>query len=99
MVCRQKPSVDVLFESVAKYAGVNAVGAILTGRGDDGANGLLGMRKTSAHTIAQDEESCMVFGMPKEAIAHGAADEVLPLKEIALALVKKINTTTDRFRV
>ncbi|HOV76553.1 MAG TPA: chemotaxis response regulator protein-glutamate methylesterase, partial [Sedimentisphaerales bacterium] len=70
-VCHQRPSVEVLFNSVAKYAGANAIGAILTGMGDDGATGLLNMRQAGAHTIAQDEQSCVVFGMPKEAIARG----------------------------
>ena len=87
MVCRQKPSVDVLFESVAKYAGANAVGAILTGMGDDGANGLLSMRKAGARTIAQDEASCVVFGMPKEAIERGAAEIVVPLSDVAQTMI------------
>jgi two-component system chemotaxis response regulator CheB len=86
-VCRQKPSVEVLFDSVAKYAGSNAVGAILTGMGDDGARGLLNMRQAGAHTIAQDEESCIVFGMPKEAIECGAAEKILPLPQIAAAII------------
>lgn len=91
-VYHQKPSVEVMFQSVAKYAGANAVGAILTGMGADGAKGLLQMRENGAPTIAQDEKSCVVFGMPKEAIAQGAAAEIKPLTEIAermLALVKK----------
>ena len=87
MVCRQKPSVDVLFESVAKYAGANAVGAILTGMGEDGASGLLSMRKAGARTIAQDEASCVVFGMPKEAIEMGAAEVITPLQNIAGQLI------------
>jgi two-component system, chemotaxis family, protein-glutamate methylesterase/glutaminase len=87
LVCRQKPSVDVLFESVAKYAGANAVGAILTGMGDDGANGLLSMRKAGARTIAQDEASCVVFGMPKEAIERGAAEVIVPLSNIAQTII------------
>ncbi len=86
-VCRQKPSVEVLFNSVAKYAGPNAIGAILTGMGDDGAKGLLNMRRAGAHTLAQDEPSCVVFGMPKEAIACGAAEEIVPLHRIAERLV------------
>ncbi len=85
-VHHQRPAVDVLFASVAKYAGRNAVGAIFTGMGADGAKGLLQMRDAGAHTIAQDEASCVVFGMPKEAIKLGAAAEVLPLGEIAAAL-------------
>jgi two-component system chemotaxis response regulator CheB len=86
-VCRQKPSVEVLFNSVAKYAGANAVGAILTGMGDDGATGLLNMRQAGAHTIAQDEQSCVVFGMPKEAIARGGAEQIMSLDRIAAGLI------------
>ena len=86
-VCRQKPSVDVLFNSVAKYAGANAVGAILTGMGSDGAGGLLNMRQNGAHTIAQDESSCIVFGMPKEAIAQNAAEKIVPLSNIAETMI------------
>lgn len=82
-VHHQKPSVDVLFQSVAKYAGANAVGAILTGMGADGAEGLLAMRKAGARTIAQDEATSIVFGMPMEAIKCGASEKVLPLNEIA----------------
>ena len=86
-VCHQKPSVEVLFNSVAKYAGANAVGAILTGMGNDGAKGLLNMRQNGAHTIAQDEASCIVFGMPKEAIKENAAEKILPLDSIPQALL------------
>ncbi|MCD6507353.1 chemotaxis response regulator protein-glutamate methylesterase [Candidatus Poribacteria bacterium] len=78
----QKPSVEVLFQSVAMNAGRNAIGVLLTGMGADGAKGLLAMRQSGAYTIAQDEESCVVFGMPKEAIKLGAADEILPLQNI-----------------
>ncbi|MCC7052715.1 MAG: chemotaxis response regulator protein-glutamate methylesterase [Gemmatimonadaceae bacterium] len=85
-VHHQRPAVDVLFASVAKHAGRNAVGAIFTGMGADGAKGLLQMREAGAHTMAQDEQSCVVFGMPKEAIRMGAAIEVLPLNQIADAL-------------
>jgi len=81
-VNRHRPSVDVLFHSCARYLGSNAIGVILTGMGADGARGLLAMRESGARTIAQDEASCVVFGMPKEAIALGGADEVLPLGEI-----------------
>ncbi len=81
-VYRQKPSVEVLFNSVAKYAGANAVGVILTGMGCDGAGGLLKMRENGARTIAQDEASSVVFGMPKEAIARNAAQKVVPLYDI-----------------
>jgi two-component system chemotaxis response regulator CheB len=83
LVNRHKPSVDVLFRSVAKYAGRNAIGIIMTGMGDDGARGLLEMREAGAATMAQDEESCVVFGMPKEAIRLGAVKTVLPLSRIA----------------
>jgi two-component system, chemotaxis family, protein-glutamate methylesterase/glutaminase len=82
-VSRHRPSVDVLFRSVAGAAGANAVGVILTGMGDDGAEGLAEMRQAGAATIAQDEASCVVFGMPKEAIARGAAQQVVPLSQIA----------------
>lgn len=83
LVSRHRPSVDVLFRSVAVSAGRNAVGVIMTGMGDDGAQGLLEMKQAGAVTIAQDEESCIVFGMPREAIARGATDFVLPLHKIA----------------
>lgn len=83
----QKPAVDVLFQSVARHAGRNAVGALLTGMGADGAAGLLEMRQAGAHTVAQDERSCVVFGMPREAIALDAATEVLPLDRIAKAML------------
>lgn len=86
-VNRHKPSVDVLFRSVARSAGRNAMGIIMTGMGDDGANGLLEMRQAGAVTAAQDEASCVVFGMPKEAIARGAAQLVLPLGEIAATIL------------
>lgn len=82
-VCRHRPSVDVLFRSAAQNAGANAMGVILTGMGDDGARGLLEMRKMGSHTIAQDEETSVVFGMPREAIEMGAAEKVLPLSKIA----------------
>ncbi len=83
LVMRHRPSVDVLFRSASRYAGHNAVGIIMTGMGDDGARGMLEMKEAGAYTIAQDEASCVVFGMPKEAIALGAVDTVLPLKKIA----------------
>ena len=82
-VSRHRPSVDVLFRSAAQQAGSNASGILLTGMGDDGAAGLLEMRNMGSHTVAQDEESCVVFGMPKEAIMRNAAVKVLPLHEIA----------------
>lgn len=86
-VCRQKPSVELLFNSVAKYAGANAVGAILTGMGNDGAGGLLNMRRSGAHTIAQDEASSVVFGMPQEAIERNAAEKIVPLSVIAKTMI------------
>jgi two-component system chemotaxis response regulator CheB len=79
LVSRHRPSVDVLFRSAAQYAGANALGVIMTGMGDDGARGLLEMKKAGAATLAQNEETCVVFGMPKEAIALGAADKIVPL--------------------
>lgn len=86
-VYHQRPSVNVLFDSVAEYAGSNATGVILTGMGADGASGLLKMRQAGAITIAQDEESCIVFGMPKEAIKLGAVEKVLPLEKIPVAIL------------
>jgi len=86
----QRPSVDVLFTSVAKAAGPNAIGIILTGMGADGAKGLLEMKKAGAKTIAQDEASCVVFGMPKEAIKLGAVDKILPLQKIPEEVMKYI---------
>ncbi len=86
----QRPAVDVLFQSVAKSAGSNAVGVLLTGMGVDGAKGLLNMNKCGAHTLAQDEETSIVFGMPKEAIRLGAADKVVPLQEISMAIVNAL---------
>jgi two-component system, chemotaxis family, protein-glutamate methylesterase/glutaminase len=85
-VSRHRPSVDVLFRSVARCAGSNALGIIMTGMGDDGAAGLLEMRHAGARTVAQDEASCVVFGMPKEAIKRGAVQTVVPLDEIAAAI-------------
>jgi two-component system chemotaxis response regulator CheB len=92
MVNRHRPAVDVLFKSVARYAGANSVGAVMTGMGADGSKGLLEMKESGAATIAEDESTCVVFGMPKEAIAIGAAKYVLPLDKIPkkiLDLVKK----------
>ncbi|MDE2317269.1 MAG: chemotaxis response regulator protein-glutamate methylesterase [Xanthomonadaceae bacterium] len=87
LVNRHRPSVDVLFRSVAKCAGTNALGIIMTGMGDDGAVGLLEMRRAGARTIAQDEASCVVYGMPKEAVARGAAERILPLGMLAREIV------------
>jgi len=88
LVSRHRPSVDVLFRSAARSAGANAVGVIMTGMGDDGAKGLLEMRSAGARTLAQDEASSVVFGMPKEAIACGAAEKVVALDGIARALLQ-----------
>lgn len=90
MVHHQRPAVDVLFKTVAMYAGENAVGVILTGMGADGADGLLEMKNAGARTIAQDEKSCVVFGMPKEAIKKGAAEFILPLDKIAEKMLQLI---------
>ncbi|MDH4152841.1 MAG: chemotaxis response regulator protein-glutamate methylesterase [Nitrospira sp.] len=90
-VNRHRPSVDVLFASVARYAGANAVGVILTGMGGDGAKEMLTMKQAGAFTIAQDEASCVVFGMPKEAIKFGGVDKVLPLGEIAGAILSHVS--------
>ncbi|HSR96434.1 MAG TPA: chemotaxis response regulator protein-glutamate methylesterase [Kofleriaceae bacterium] len=87
LVNRHRPSVDVLFRSTARYAGANAIGVILTGMGDDGARGLAEMRQAGARTVAQDEASCVVFGMPAEAIKLGVVDRVLPLERIASDLL------------
>jgi two-component system chemotaxis response regulator CheB len=83
-----RPSVDVLFDSCALHAGKNAVGVILTGMGDDGARGLRKMRDAGAHTIAQDEASCVVYGMPREAVEHGGAEFIYPLERIARETLK-----------
>lgn len=90
LVCRQRPSVEVLFESVAKYAGANALGVMLTGMGNDGAAAMKKMKESGAYTIAQSEETCVVFGMPKEAIKAGGVDEVVHLDNIPERLAAKI---------
>ena len=90
LVNRHRPSVDVLFRSVAKSAGANALGVIMTGMGDDGAAGLLEMRKAGARTLAQDEESCVVFGMPKEAIKRGAVEKTVPLSAIGREIMQQL---------
>jgi two-component system chemotaxis response regulator CheB len=90
MVHHQRPAVDILFKSTAKYAGANAIGVILTGMGADGAAGLLEMKHMGAGTIAQDEKSCVVFGMPKEAIKMGAVDKIMPLNQIAAEIIRMV---------
>jgi two-component system chemotaxis response regulator CheB len=92
LVSGHRPSVNVLFESVARAVGPNAVGVILTGMGDDGATGLLTMRRMGSATIAQDEASSVVFGMPKEAIALGAVDEVAALGKIPQLALQRART-------
>jgi len=87
LVCHQRPAADVLFNSVAAYGGANAVGVLLTGMGKDGAQGLLKMKEAGAKTIAQDEKSCVVFGMPKAAIDLGAADKVVALQDVSQAVI------------
>lgn len=88
LVNRHRPSVDVLFRSTARYAAGNAIGIIMTGMGDDGARGLLEMKEAGAKTAAQDEATCVVYGMPKEAVKLGAADRILPLDKLAQFAVK-----------
>ncbi len=95
-VNRHRPSIDVLFDSAAKYAGKNAIGIILTGMGKDGAEGLLRMKRAGAHTLAQDEASCVVFGMPREAIALGAVDDVSPLSEVSRRVLAHLRTFGER---
>jgi len=95
-VNRHRPSVDVLFRSAAQHAGKNAVGVILTGMGRDGAAGLLEMKKAGAYTLAQDEASCIVFGMPREAIALGAADEITALPEMSRRVMARLSMMGDR---
>jgi two-component system, chemotaxis family, protein-glutamate methylesterase/glutaminase len=87
LVNRHRPAVDVLFRSTARYAGRNSIGVILTGMGDDGARGMLELHQAGAHTVAQDEASCVVFGMPAKAIELGGVASVLPLDRIAAAIV------------
>jgi len=99
LVNRHRPSVEVLFRSAARVAGRNAFGIMLTGMGNDGAKAMREMKDAGAYNFVQDEASCIVFGMPREAILHGAADEVLPLSKIAEALVGKVRLASDRFRI
>jgi two-component system chemotaxis response regulator CheB len=89
LVSRHRPSVDVLFRSAAQYAGKNAIGVIMTGMGDDGAKGMLEMKDAGAFTIAQDEKTCVVYGMPNEAVKLGGVDKILPLEEIAKNVLLK----------
>ena len=89
LVCRHRPSVDVLFRSAARYAGKNAIGVIMTGMGDDGAKGMLELKNMGTYTIAQDEHTCVVFGMPHEAIKLKAVDKVLPLGAIAAEILRR----------
>lgn len=95
-VNRHRPSIDVLFDSAAKHAGKNAIGVILTGMGRDGAEGLLRMHQAGAHTLAQDEASCVVFGMPREAIAIGAASEVAALPDISQRIMAHLRSFGER---
>lgn len=95
-VNRHRPSVDVLFDSAAVHAGKNAIGVILTGMGRDGARGMLRMREAGAYNLAQDEHSCIVFGMPKEAIAAGGAHEVVPLSAMSQRVMARLATFGTR---
>lgn len=95
-VNRHRPSIDVLFDSAAQHAGKNAIGVILTGMGRDGAEGLLRMRQAGAYTFAQDEASCVVFGMPREAIALGAADEVVAMQDMSQRVMAHLRSFGER---
>jgi len=95
LVNRHRPSVDVLFRSTARYAAKNAIGVIMTGMGDDGAKGLMEMKESGASTIAQDEKTSVVFGMPNEAIKLGAADKVLPIDQISVQVIKMVNVKAN----
>ncbi len=92
LVSRHRPSVDVLFRSAARYGGKNVIGVIMTGMGDDGARGMLEMKENGAYTIAQDESSCVVFGMPKEAIKRNCVDSILPLNKISQKIIEVLKT-------
>lgn len=98
-VNRHKPSVEVLFRSAANFVGRNAFGIMMTGMGNDGAKAMKEMRDAGSYNYVQDEASCIVFGMPREAIIHGAADEVLPLLAIAPALLNRLAGSADRYRI
>lgn len=89
-VNHHRPSVEVLFQSVAQAAGHNAIGIMLTGMGKDGARGMLEMRRAGAYNFAQDEASCIVYGMPREAVALGAVDEILPLMQIPVRVLERL---------
>lgn len=91
LVNRHRPSVDVLFRSAAKCAGTNALGVIMTGMGDDGAAGLLEMRKAGARTIAQDEESCVVYGMLREAVKRGVVEKIVSLNAIGREMLQQLS--------
>jgi len=91
LVNRHRPSVDVLFRSVAKCAGANALGVIMTGMGDDGAAGLAEMRNAGARTVGQDEASCVVYGMPKEAVKRGGVEKTVPLGAIAREIMQQMS--------
>ncbi|HWR57807.1 MAG TPA: CheB methylesterase domain-containing protein, partial [Thermodesulfovibrionales bacterium] len=93
LVCRHRPSVDVLFRSAARYAGKNAIGVIMTGMGSDGSKGMLDMKNAGAFNMAQDEASSVVFGMPREAIKLGAVNKVLPLDKIAAEIIRRLRNT------
>ncbi|GAA5234044.1 chemotaxis response regulator protein-glutamate methylesterase [Verticiella sediminum] len=95
-VNRHRPSVDVLFDSAASLAGANAIGIILTGMGKDGAAGMLAMHRAGARTLAQDEESCVVFGMPREAIATGGVDEIVPLERMSERMLANLASFGER---
>lgn len=97
LVSRHRPSVDVLFRSAARYAGNNAMGVILTGMGDDGAHGMKEMFDAGCHTIAQDEASCVVYGMPKEAVALGGVREVVSLKRVG-NVIMRVSSAINRGR-
>lgn len=99
LVNRHRPSVEVLFRSVAQVVGKNAFGIMLTGMGNDGAKAMREMRDAGSFNYAQDEATCIVFGMPREAVLHGAVDQVLPLPEIATELLKRLSGSSDRYRV
>jgi two-component system chemotaxis response regulator CheB len=98
-VNRHRPSVEVLFKSAARVVGCNAFGVMLTGMGNDGAKAMKEMKDAGSYNFVQDEASCIVFGMPREAILHGAADEILPLLDIAGALLARLGSASDRYRV